>query len=100
MWRRFVSVYQSRDTLAKLGIGFSIEPAQILEHAKSFISSSAASGWANLGTVISGLRSNADLRWANPLEIKNAVEKAFLETFGPKEAAKPKAKVSHVYLET
>lgn len=76
-----------------MGLGFSIEPAQILEHAKAFISSSAVSGWANLGTVISGLRSNADLRWANPLEIKNAVEKAFLETFGPKEAVKPKPKV-------
>ena len=33
------------------------------------------------------------LRWANPLEIKNAVERVFAQVFGAKEAAKPKAKV-------
>lgn len=34
-----------------------------------------------------------DLRWANALELKNAVESAFTEKFGAKGAAKPKGKV-------
>lgn len=50
-------------------------------------------GWANLGATIGALKST-DLRWANPLELRTAVESAFLEKFGPKETAKPKGKVS------
>lgn len=33
-----------------------------------------------------------ELRWASPLDIKNAVEKAFSDKFGAKEAAPPKGK--------
>jgi glutaminyl-tRNA synthetase len=60
----------------------------------NYVASSTATGWANLGVVIGALK-NTDLRWANPLELKNAVETAFTEKFGVKEATKPKGKVRH-----
>ncbi|THH31316.1 hypothetical protein EUX98_g2879 [Antrodiella citrinella] len=74
------------------GVGFTITPAEIAAHATAYITSSAASGWANLGAVISGLKGLPDLRWASPLDVKNAVETAFTQKFGAKEAAKPKGK--------
>jgi hypothetical protein len=74
--------------------GFTITPEQVYEHAKS--SMSAASSWASLGAVISAAKSLPELRWASPLEVKNAVEKVFTETFGPKGTTSkaPKIKVS------
>jgi glutaminyl-tRNA synthetase len=50
-------------------------------------------GWANLGKTISGVKGTPGLKWADPLEIKNAVETAFTTRFGGKETAKPKGKV-------
>ncbi|KAJ3533910.1 hypothetical protein NMY22_g7141 [Coprinellus aureogranulatus] len=75
------------------GVGFSIEPAQIVEHVKSYLLSNASiTSWANLGATISGVKSLPEVRWASPVEIKNAVEKVFSESFGPKESSKPKGK--------
>jgi glutaminyl-tRNA synthetase len=54
------------------------------------------SGWASLGAVIGGVKNIPALRWANPLDIKNAVERVFTQAFGAKEAAKPKAKVNDI----
>jgi len=51
-------------------------------------------GWANLGATISGLKNSPELRWANPLEVKNRVERVFTDTFGTKGQAKPQGKVS------
>lgn len=74
-------------------LGFSIEPAQIVDYVKSYLSSNAVAGWANLGATITAVKSISEVRWASPVEIKNAVESVFLETFGPKQAAQPKGKV-------
>lgn len=74
------------------GIGFSITPTELLAHINIYITTNTVPGWASLGPVISGLKSTPELRWANPLEVKNAVEKAFKDNFGPKEDAKPKGK--------
>lgn len=74
------------------GVGFSITSEELFNTVTSYIRENAVTGWPNLGSVISGVKASPALRWANPLEIKNAVEKAFTETFGVKEAAKPKAK--------
>ncbi len=63
---------------------------------KDYVASSAYTGWNNLGAAIGGLK-GTDLRWANALELKNAVESAFTEKFGAKGAAKPKAKVRPYY---
>ncbi|KIP10691.1 hypothetical protein PHLGIDRAFT_125388 [Phlebiopsis gigantea 11061_1 CR5-6] len=73
------------------GVGFSITAVELAGKAKDYVAASTATGWANLGATIGALKST-DLRWANPLELKNAVEAAFTERFGAKEAAKPKGK--------
>jgi glutaminyl-tRNA synthetase len=46
-----------------------------------------------MGAAITALRNTPVLRWANPLEVKNAVESTLADRFGAKEAAKPKSKV-------
>ncbi|PPR04044.1 hypothetical protein CVT24_010619 [Panaeolus cyanescens] len=74
------------------GVGFSITPEQLTATVKAYVENNNVAGWANLGPVISGTKATPELRWASPLEVKNAVEAVFLEKFGPKEAAKPKAK--------
>ncbi|GBE80034.1 Probable glutamine--tRNA [Sparassis crispa] len=73
------------------GVGFSVTPEQLSSQVASYVTSSASAGWNNLGAVIGSLK-GTELRWANPLELKNAVERAFAEKFGPKEASKPKGK--------
>jgi glutaminyl-tRNA synthetase len=47
-----------------------------------------------MGAAITTLKNTAGLRWANPLEIKKAVESALTVRFGAKGEAKPKGKVS------
>ena len=74
--------------------GFTITPAEIAAQVSSYITTAAVTSWANLGAVIGGLKTSPELRWASPLDVKNAVEAAFTEKFGAKEAAKPKGKVS------
>ncbi|KZT72536.1 glutaminyl-tRNA synthetase [Daedalea quercina L-15889] len=73
------------------GVGFSITPEQLAAQVTDYLSSAAVTGWANLGATLGALK-NTDLRWANALELKNAVESAFSQKFGPKEAAKGKGK--------
>ena len=72
--------------------GFSVTAEELLVRVKDYVSASTFTGWNNLGAAIGGLKST-ELRWANALELKKAVEQSFLEKFGPKEAAKPKGKV-------
>jgi len=74
------------------GIGFIIAPSELLTQINQYIKTNTVLGWASLGPVISALKSTPELRWANPLDVKNAVEKAFIDNFGPKETAKPKGK--------
>lgn len=78
-------------------IGFTITPAEIAAAVSNYITTAAVTGWANLGAVIGGLKTSPELRWASPLDVKNAVETAFTEKFGTKEAAKPKGKVNPYY---
>ncbi|KAI0824720.1 glutaminyl-tRNA synthetase [Trametes gibbosa] len=73
------------------GVGFAVTAEELVNRVRDYIASSAHTGWNNLGVAIGGLKST-DLRWANPLELKNAVESAFTEKFGAKEAAKLKGK--------
>ncbi|KAL1735985.1 tRNA synthetases class I, catalytic domain-containing protein [Schizophyllum commune] len=74
------------------GVGFSITPEELYKQITEIAEPSASKGWAGLGSVISAAKAVPSLRWANALEVKATVEKLFLEKFGPKEAAKPKAK--------
>ncbi|KAJ8507653.1 hypothetical protein ONZ45_g9988 [Pleurotus djamor] len=74
------------------GVGFSITPEELLKEVSEYVASNSVPGWASLGNVISSIRGSPHLRWANPLDIKNTVEQVFVQNFGPKAAAKPKAK--------
>ncbi|KAK0191156.1 glutamine-tRNA ligase [Armillaria mellea] len=62
------------------GIGFSISPEDVYDEVSAYIKDNVIVGWNSLGSVISG--------------VKNAAEKVFTATFGPKENAKSKAKES------
>ncbi|KAH7931205.1 glutaminyl-tRNA synthetase [Leucogyrophana mollusca] len=76
------------------GVGFSITPEELHNSVSKYIQTSGATGWANLGSVISGAKNTPALRWANPLDVKDAVEKVFTTTFGAKELTKSKGKES------
>lgn len=82
-----------KSTMPHLLSGVSITPEELNVRVTEYIQSNAVAGWVSLGAVISALRASPELRWANPLDVKNAVEKGFTEVFGAKEAAKPKGKV-------
>ncbi|KAG9218892.1 hypothetical protein CCMSSC00406_0000994 [Pleurotus cornucopiae] len=77
---------------AQCGVGFTITSEELLVQVNEYITSNAIAGWDKLGSVITSIRNSPALRWANPLDIKNAVETAFNDAFGPKQAAKPKTK--------
>ncbi|KAG7096746.1 hypothetical protein E1B28_004158 [Marasmius oreades] len=77
------------------GVGYSITPEELLDRVSGFVSSNSVSGWDKLGQTISGVKAIPALRWASPLEIKNAVESTFLKAFGSKETGKPKGKESN-----
>jgi len=81
-------------SLLTIGSGFSITPEEIYANVENYISSNNISAWASLGPVISALKATPQLRWAKPLEVKNATDKVFVAKFGPKEGAKPKGKVN------
>jgi glutaminyl-tRNA synthetase len=53
------------------------------------LDSSNVNGWQDLSATLGALRTNPSLYWANPLEVKTAVESIFTERFGTKESAKP-----------
>ncbi|KAG6831381.1 hypothetical protein H0H92_010983 [Tricholoma furcatifolium] len=74
------------------GVGFSISSVELDNQVRSYITSNTVAGWASLGAVISALKATPELRWANPVDVKNSVETVFKEVFGPKEASKPKGK--------
>ncbi|KAF5387730.1 hypothetical protein D9615_000557 [Tricholomella constricta] len=74
------------------GVGFSITPVELYDRVTRYITSNAVTGWANLGAVIGALKTTPELRWASPLDVKNAVERSFTESFGAKETVKPKGK--------
>ncbi|KAF7301836.1 Glutamine-tRNA ligase [Mycena indigotica] len=74
------------------GVGFSITAQELYDQIAKYTTETAVAGWANLGQVLGAVKGISELRWANTLEVKNAAEKVFLDKFGVKEAAKPKAK--------
>lgn len=73
--------------------GFSITLEELRSYILTYITTNSVLGWANLGPTINALKGTPELRWASPLDVKTAVDAVFLDTFGPKEATKPKAKV-------
>ena len=57
------------------------------------MSSKAPVNWSALSGAIGDLKAT-DLRWASPLDVKNAVEKAFTDAFGSKEEAEAKVRLT------
>lgn len=57
------------------------------------MTSKAPANWSALSGAIGDLKAT-DLRWASPLDVKNAVEKAFTDAFGSKEEAKAKVRLN------
>lgn len=71
--------------------GYSITLEDLYTNILNYVSTASLSGWDDLGRTIGALKGSSKLRWANPLEVKNTVEKVFTEKFGDKSAAKAKA---------
>jgi glutaminyl-tRNA synthetase len=41
--------------------------------------------WKALGSTISAIKGNTELKWANALDVKNEVDSQFLKLLGPKD---------------
>lgn len=67
-----------------------MEIAQINKIVGEYISGRSLRGWVDLGSVLSGVKSLPDLRWANTLDIKDTVEHTLTKKFGPKNQQKGK----------
>lgn len=74
-------------------LGIELSPEEIRSIFLSLVRMQKIEGWANLQAVTQAAKTATKLRWAPPLEVKNAADSVFTEIFGPKEAGKPKAKV-------
>ncbi|KDQ20591.1 hypothetical protein BOTBODRAFT_40718 [Botryobasidium botryosum FD-172 SS1] len=81
---------------SECGVGVNLSPEEVYALVSDYVSSASVEGWSALSSVLGNIKSTNPLRWASTLEIKNSVERVFNETWGPKEASKPKAKESKV----
>lgn len=78
--------------------GVTVNIEQINSVIEEYILSKSPRGWADLGSILSGVKSLPSLRWANSLDVKNAVERILTKTYGPKDQAKGKTpKVSSFF---
>ncbi|KAF8341519.1 glutamine-tRNA ligase [Cantharellus anzutake] len=78
---------------AACGVGVELTPDDIYSILKSLVTSQRIEGWGSLQSVLSAAKNATKLRWAPPLEVKNAGDRVFTELFGPKEVidkSKPK----------
>jgi glutaminyl-tRNA synthetase len=73
-------------------LDFSIAPEELYVLVEAHVASNNIAGWTGLGPVVSALKNSPELRWAAPLDVKNAVDRAFIAKFGPKESASAKSK--------
>lgn len=79
--------------LQALDLGIELTPEEIYTIFRSLVNAQRIEGWSALQAVISAAKNATKLRWAPPLDVKNAADRVFTEKFGPKETGKPKAKV-------
>jgi hypothetical protein len=76
-----------------LSKGFTISEDQLKSIVSEYVPSQAVNGWQSLSSATATVKSDPRVRWVSPLEIKNAVEKAFITAFGEKAAVKAKPSV-------
>lgn len=74
------------------GVGIELSLEEIRSIFLSLVRMQKIEGWANLQAVTQAAKTATKLRWAPPLEVKNAADSVFTEIFGPKDTGKPKAK--------
>ncbi|KAF8525313.1 glutaminyl-tRNA synthetase [Gautieria morchelliformis] len=76
------------------GVGVDVTPEQVYSSVSDYVESNSSdvAGWIHLTSVLSGVKNTPALRWASTLDVKTSVERVFTERYGPKEAAKPKAR--------
>ncbi|KAK0521392.1 Glutaminyl-tRNA synthetase [Tilletia horrida] len=77
---------------AACGVGVVITPEQCREAVTSYLTAhkaelDAVGGWPKQSSIMSALRAEPSLRWANALDVKNAVEAELTATYGDRKAA-------------
>ncbi|UZJ54985.1 hypothetical protein CBS101457_004305 [Exobasidium rhododendri] len=83
---------------AACGVGVSVSALDVQRAVSSYMKINSASideqRWSALSSIMVAMRSDPALRWANPLDIKNAVEKSLETLYGPKSQQAPPAKAA------
>ncbi|KAF8314698.1 glutamine-tRNA ligase [Clavulina sp. PMI_390] len=77
---------------AACGVGIELSADEVYSIFKSLVVSQKVEGWNALPSVTAAAKAATRLRWAAPLDVKNAGDRIFTELFGPKEVGKPKTK--------
>lgn len=82
---------------AASGVGAVVTPEQCADAANKYMDThsdelAAAGGWSKMSAIMTALRAEPSLRWANMPDLKTAVEGALTARFGPRSAAAAKKK--------
>lgn len=77
------------------GVGVVVSPAECVAVVRSKMDAhraeiTEAGGWPKMSLLMSAVRGAPSLRWAQPVDIKNAVEAELTAQFGPRAAASKK----------
>ena len=77
------------------GVGVIVSPAECVAVVRSKMDThraeiTEAGGWPKMSLIMSAVRGAPSLRWAQPVDIKNAVEAELTAQFGPRAAATKK----------
>lgn len=91
-------VLSSRSLIALSG--FSATPEEITASVRAYVLMNkdelAKTSWKGASKAFAQMRTTDELRWANAVECKAAMDATYLEVFGPKEAAVKAVKVSSI----
>ncbi|SNX84791.1 probable glutamine-tRNA ligase [Melanopsichium pennsylvanicum] len=79
------------------GVGVVVTPDQCRKAVDDYIASHRSEldpvqGWPKLGSILAGVKAATDMRWANAVDVKSAVDASLLATYGPKTPPPPKEK--------
>lgn len=104
-FNRACGVGEDPDLLVRSGrllialTGFSATPEQVAASVRAYVLANkdelAKTSWKGASKAFAQMRTTDELRWANAVESKGAMDAAYLEVFGPKEVAVKVVKVSY-----
>ncbi|KAM0789270.1 hypothetical protein ACM66B_000112 [Microbotryomycetes sp. NB124-2] len=70
------------------GVGFTATADQVLERVRDFVATKkqelSEKQWSGIGRATADAKTRDDLRWVGMLDLKQAIEQVYTETFGPK----------------